>query len=133
LSRRRFTFRGWKKEDVSMAAMGMTKSMGMGGKMTVGGDKVLEQKWGDMGKGAVGLRQVENPSVKKKEGKKMGKPSKKEGVEIVDEDDKEDDGSDKTPPKDNGAVGRDNARKGWMAFQVTKGAELPIFQAIHPR
>jgi hypothetical protein len=43
------------------------------------------------------------------------------------------DNSEKTPPKDNGAVGRDNAKKGQTSFQVTEGVELPIFQEFCPR
>jgi hypothetical protein len=44
-----------------------------------------------------------------------------------------DDDSEKMPLQDNGAVGRDNAKKGQMAFQVMEGVELPIFREICPR
>jgi hypothetical protein len=44
-----------------------------------------------------------------------------------------DDDSEKMPPKDNGTVGRDNARKGQAAFQAMEGVELPIFWEVCPR
>jgi hypothetical protein len=72
---------------------------------------------------------------------KKGKGGKKDPVVINlgdvtsnnEKRDNDDDVSENTPPKDNGTVGRDNARKGQTSFQAMEGVELPIFWEIHPR
>jgi hypothetical protein len=106
------------------------------------GGMTMTDIMGEGGTNGVNRKAVEGTKKLKGmgDGRKLGwmVMTQKKQVEVVqvedaNDDDEDDAASDKTPPKDNGVVGRDSARIGRMSFQAMERVDLPVFRDICPR